>query len=110
MAGRLHKPSLLLLYTLLTNNSRIKDFQSLPHGVQEMTSTTSLSLTSKLDLRASVFTRLRRGTGVRWLRVFTLILLDISMLYLAWQLAANYGNSLYSPLDTRHSPLLSTLR
>ena len=31
-----------------------------------MTSTTSLSLNSKLDLRAAVFTRLRRGTGVRW--------------------------------------------
>lgn len=71
-----------------------------------MTSTTSLSLNSKLDLRAAVFTRLRRGTGVRWLRVFTLILLDATMLYLAWQIAATYGNSLDSPLDTRHSPLL----
>lgn len=71
-----------------------------------MTSTTSFSLKSKLDLRAPVFTRLRRGTGVRWLRVITLILLDIAMLYLAWQIAQTYGNPVDSAWDTRRNPLL----
>lgn len=71
-----------------------------------MTSTTSLSLKSKLDLRASVFTRLRRGTGVRWLRVITLILLDATMLYLAWHIAENYGNTVDFRWNTQENPLL----
>lgn len=70
-----------------------------------MTST-SLSLNSKLDLRAPLFTRLRRGTAVRWLRVVTLILLDSIMLYLAWQLAETYGDAVDSSWNTRHNPLL----
>lgn len=70
-----------------------------------MTST-SLSLNSKLDLRAPLFTRLRRGTAVRWLRVVTLILLDSIMLYLAWQLAETYGDAVDSYWNTRHNPLL----
>lgn len=71
-----------------------------------MTATTSLSLNSKLDLRAPMFTSLRRGTGVRWLRVITLILLDATMLYLASQIAESYGNSVSSPWNTQHNPLL----
>lgn len=71
-----------------------------------MMSTTSLSLKSKLDLRASVFTRLRRGTAVRWLRVITLIFLDATMLYLAWQLADNYGSTVDYRWNTRDNPLL----
>jgi len=71
-----------------------------------MTVTTSLSLNSNLDLRAPVFTRLRRGTGVRWLRTITLILLDAAMLYLALQVSQTYGSSVDSPWDTRRDPLL----
>lgn len=71
-----------------------------------MTATSSLSLSSNLDLRAAVFTRLRRGTGVRWLRVITLLLLDAIMLCFAWQMAETYGNPIDSPWDTRHNPLL----
>lgn len=76
-----------------------------------MMSTTSLSLKSKplkpkLDLRAPMFTRLRRGTGVRWLRVITLILLDATMLYLAWQMANNYGSPVDSRWNTQNNPLL----
>lgn len=71
-----------------------------------MTSTTSFSLNSKLDLRAPVFTRLRRGTGVRWLRVITLILLDVAMLYLAWQIAQTYGHPVDLSGNTQQNPLL----
>lgn len=71
-----------------------------------MTATTSLSINSKLDLRAPVLTRLRRGTALRWLRVVTLILLDAVMLYLAWQLAETYGNAVDLSWDTHHSQLL----
>lgn len=71
-----------------------------------MTATTSLTLNSKLDLRAPVFTRLRKGTYIRWLRVNTLILLDASMLFLAWRIAETYGNPVDSLWNTRHNPLL----
>lgn len=68
-----------------------------------MTSTTSLSL-NKLDLRAPVFTRLRRGTGVRWLRVITLISLDAAMLDTAWHLAERLGTPVDSPWNTAYNP------
>lgn len=71
-----------------------------------MTATTSLSPDSKLDLRASVFTRLRRGTGARWLRVIALILLDTTMLYAAWRISDAYSNLVDSPWSTQNSPLL----
>ncbi len=70
-----------------------------------MTSTTSLLSQSKLDLRAPMLTRLRRGIGVRWLRVITLISLDTTILYLAWQLAEIYGNSLDYTRSTPHHSL-----
>lgn len=70
-----------------------------------MTSTTSLSLNSKLDLRAPVFTRLRRGTGVRWLRVASLILLDITMLYAAWNVAEQLGTPIDSPWNPADNPV-----
>ncbi len=92
--------------TSTTSNSKLKDFQSLQSGVKKMTSTTSLSFNSKLDLRASVFTRLRRGTAVSWLRVITLLWLDAMMLYLGWQIAETYGNPGDYLWDTRDNPLL----
>jgi len=58
-----------------------------------MTSTTLSK--PKLDLRAPVLTQLRRGIGVRWLQVITLVLLDATILFLTWQIAENYG----APID-----------
>lgn len=59
-----------------------------------MTSTTSLSLNSKPDLRAPLITQLSKRIGGHWRRLVTLFLLDASVLYLAWQLTAIYSNSL----------------
>ncbi len=69
-----------------------------------MTPTASLSSKSKLDLRASVFKRLRKRIGIRWLRVITLVLLDAILLSLAWQLAETYGTKLNYPWDTQYNP------
>jgi exopolysaccharide biosynthesis polyprenyl glycosylphosphotransferase len=44
------------------------------------------------DLRSPSFARLRRGIAGGWLRVLTLILLDASLLYLAWQVTAVYAH------------------
>lgn len=59
-----------------------------------MTSTTSLSLNSKLDLRAPLLTQLSKRIGGHWRRLVTLFLLDASVLYLAWQLTTIYSNTL----------------
>jgi exopolysaccharide biosynthesis polyprenyl glycosylphosphotransferase len=59
-----------------------------------MTSTTSLSLNSKLDLRAPLLTQLSKRIGGHWRRLVTLFLLDVSALYLAWQLTTIYSNTL----------------
>lgn len=72
-----------------------------------MTSTApSLLFNSKLDLRAPVLTQLRKGTGVRGLRVTTLILLDTAMLYLAWQIAETYSNPVKSHWHTQDNSFL----
>lgn len=78
-----------------------------------MTSTTSLLFNSKLDLRAPMLTRLRRGIGVRWLLLITLILLDTTILSVAWHLAENYTTLLnYSYSSTQKSlsllPVIAT--
>ncbi len=70
-----------------------------------MTSTASLSLSSKLDLRAPVLTRLRRGIIPRWLLSITLVLLDAAVLYLAWQIAETYGTPIDSPWSTQYNSL-----
>lgn len=70
-----------------------------------MTSSTSLSSQPKLDLRAPVLTQLRRGIGVRWLLVITLILLDATILSVAWQIAETYGSFLDSAWNIQHNSL-----
>lgn len=60
------------------------------------TTTSSLSNNSQLDLRAPLLTRLRRGTGGRWLRNIILILLDASGLYMAWRIAEFYETAIDS--------------
>jgi exopolysaccharide biosynthesis polyprenyl glycosylphosphotransferase len=59
-----------------------------------MTSTTSLPLNSKLDLRAPLLTQLSKRIGGHWRRLITLFLLDASALYSAWQVTAIYSSSL----------------
>ncbi len=65
--------------------------------------TDDITSKSKLDLRASVFTRLHKRVGTEWLRVITLILLDATLLSLAWQVAETYGTDLDSPWSMRHN-------
>jgi len=69
-----------------------------------MSPTASLSTKSKLDLRASVFTRLRKRIGIGWLRAITLVLVDAALLSIAWQLAATYSTRLNSPWNTQYNP------
>jgi len=48
------------------------------------------------DLRAPIITRLRQGTGVGWLRVATLLVLDSLMLSLTWIIANSWGTPVNS--------------
>lgn len=61
-----------------------------------MTSTTSFSLKSKLDLRAPVLTQLSRRTSGDWRRLITLFFLDTTVLFLAWQVTKNH----VTPVDS----------
>lgn len=70
-----------------------------------MTSTTSLSLNSKLDLRAPLYTHLSKRIGGHWRRLGTLFLLDICVLYLAWQVTATYSSTLNLPWYYQYSQL-----
>ena len=69
-----------------------------------MTSTTSFSLNSKLDLRAPLLTQLSKRIGGHWRRLITLFLLDASALTLAWQASAIYSDSLDVLLDKQYNP------
>lgn len=64
----------------------------------------SLSESSKPDLRSPAFTRLRKGVGMGWLRVLTLVLMDSVALSLAWQIAEMYGTQLESPWSLQSNP------
>lgn len=70
-----------------------------------MTSTTFLSLNSKLDLRAPLLTQLSKRIGGHWRRLVTLFLLDASVLYLAWQLTTVYSSTLNVPWNKQYDPL-----
>ncbi|MBC8120523.1 MAG: sugar transferase [Gemmatimonadaceae bacterium] len=60
----------------------------------------------KSDLRAPIFTGLRRGLGAGWLRITTLILLDSVLLSAAWQLAEALGSTRsISPWNVEQNPL-----
>lgn len=69
-----------------------------------MTSTTSFSFNSKLDLRAPLLTQLSKRIGGHWRRLITLFLLDASALTLAWQASAIYSDSLDVLLDKQYNP------
>ncbi len=47
----------------------------------------------RLDIRAPIITTLTRGTGIGWLRVATLLILDSLMIASAWIVADNLGNT-----------------
>lgn len=51
---------------------------------------------SSLDLRAPLIAKLRRGLGIGWLRVITLVFLDALMLSLAWIIAEKMGTPTHS--------------
>lgn len=66
---------------------------------------TDSSQKSQQDLRSPALVRPRRGIGVRWLRIFSLILLDTTVLALAWQIAANYSTPVDTGWNTQRNPL-----
>lgn len=67
-------------------------------------SSTSASTTSKLDLRAPLFTRVSRGTGLERLRILTLVLIDSISISLAWLVAEAYGTPVASPWSLQQNP------
>lgn len=74
---------------------------------------TTLPSKPKLDLRAPVLTQLSRRSGGQWRRLLTLILLDATVLCLAWQIAETYGSPLNFPWNTHYnslslSPIIAT--
>ena len=70
----------------------------------------ALSVVSlKPDLRSAKSTSIQRGLAIRFLRVLTLILLDVIALTLAWRLAVFCGTPLESPWTQKSSFLLLIL-
>ena len=61
------------------------------------------------DLRSAKNTSLRKGIAIRFLRVITLVSLDIIALSLAWFLAINFGTFLDSPWTNKPSFILLIL-
>ena len=66
-------------------------------------------VTLKPDLRSPTSTRIQKGLAIKFLRVVTLILLDVIALTLAWRLAVFYGTPLESPWTQKTSFLLLIL-
>ncbi|MBV6623683.1 MAG: sugar transferase [Rivularia sp. (in: Bacteria)] len=60
------------------------------------------------DLRSAKGTNLRRGIAIRFLRVITLISIDMIALSLAWTLAINFGTFVESPW-TRKASFISLI-
>ncbi|MGG6295344.1 sugar transferase [Leptolyngbya sp. AN02str] len=56
-----------------------------------------LSPEFKLDLRSPGSAKLRRGAAISWLRVFTLLCLDVIALSVGWRLARAIGTQMNSP-------------
>ncbi|MFE1744017.1 sugar transferase [Coleofasciculus sp. H7-2] len=62
-------------------------------------------LKTKLDLREPVFTTLRKGIGRGWLRRLTLLSVDSTLLFAAWQVAETYGTPIASPWSVGNNPM-----
>ncbi|MGH8001155.1 MAG: sugar transferase, partial [Brasilonema sp.] len=70
----------------------------------------TLSIVSfKPDLRSARGTRIQRGLTIRFLRILTLVFLDVISLILAWKLAVFFGTPLESPWTEKTSFLLLVL-
>lgn len=67
-------------------------------------SSNTIPVTLKTDLRSPALPSLRRGITLKWLRVFTLILVDTGALSLAWWLASRLGTPLFSPWHVSSNP------
>jgi exopolysaccharide biosynthesis polyprenyl glycosylphosphotransferase len=65
----------------------------------------STLLDSNLDLRARGVTTLGKGWGVSWLRLIALVLVDSTLLSLAWWVAETYGRDLDFPYNMQVKPL-----
>ncbi|NJM20615.1 MAG: sugar transferase [Richelia sp. RM2_1_2] len=61
------------------------------------------------DLRSAKGTNLKKGIAIRFLRVFTLVSLDIIALSFAWKLATTFGTFLESPWTKKSSFILLIL-
>ena len=59
-----------------------------------------------LDLRSPISTRFRRGILVTWLRMLTLVILDVASISLSWHLALRWGTEIQSAW-TMHNGLRS---
>lgn len=68
------------------------------------TTPASSSNNFNLDLRAPLFTRLRRGTGLERLRAITLVLLDSVLVSSAWLIAEAVGTPWNSPWQIQNNP------
>ncbi|NMG11033.1 sugar transferase [Brasilonema sp. UFV-L1] len=63
----------------------------------------------KPDLRSARGTTIQRGLAIRFLRIVTLVFLDVIALVIAWRLAVFYGTPLNSPWTEKTSFLLLVL-
>lgn len=72
--------------------------------MSQTVSSSSLFIKPKLDIRAPILTRLRKGIGLGYLRAGVLVLLDFLLLSVAWQLAEAYGTPLKSPWSIERNP------
>ncbi|MBF2005412.1 MAG: sugar transferase [Chlorogloeopsis fritschii C42_A2020_084] len=63
----------------------------------------------KPDLRSAQGTRVQKGIIIRFFRVISLVLLDITCLVLAWNLAIFYGEDLDDPWAKKESLLVLTI-
>jgi len=66
---------------------------------------TSRIAVSQFDLRSPGFAKLRRGATVGWLRVATLVVVDLVLLSAAWFLAVTIGTHMRSPWTEADNPL-----
>jgi exopolysaccharide biosynthesis polyprenyl glycosylphosphotransferase len=74
-------------------------------SLQIMEFLTDLSTTENHDLRAPSLTQLRKRIGIYWLRIITLISLDVLALYFGCKIAESLTNSSIYPLEVEQNSL-----
>ncbi|MBW4633611.1 MAG: sugar transferase [Iphinoe sp. HA4291-MV1] len=78
-------------------------------GLRIVASKTISVVNFKPDLRSARGTRIQRGLTIRFLRILTLIFLDVIALVIAWKLAVFFGTPIESPWTQKKSFLLLVL-